>query len=523
MELKGILDKSNSSGEILTTKEHKPCAEFLEGKYADSELIIGLVGAVGTQLKYIADIIKERLKAYNYEPIDIRVSKDVIEKMWRDSLKHSSEYERICNYIQLGNIARELSKDNSILALGVATEIMRRREKDEYGNTKPKKRVAYIINSLKHPEEVERLREIYSNGFFLIGIHSDEERRQKFLVQDIRMKEEEAKKLIERDMDEDYGHGQHTRDTFHMSDFFVHLDNNNDKVKHSIWRILDLVFGHPFLTPTFDEFAMFMAFTSALRSADLSRQVGAIIARDNEIIASGANDCPKAEGGLYWPEFDGDTNEIVDKHKGRDYKRGVDSNKMEQAKIVDDILQCLGLGAEEKEKLAKSKIRDIIEYGRVVHAEMEAILMCARNNLSTRGATLYCTTFPCHNCAKHIIAAGIKRVVYVEPYPKSKAFDFHDDSICSKLLPGENKVEFVPFVGIGPRKFFDLFSMSLSSGYNLIRKDKKGYAVRWDSSIKGRLRCQMLPVSYLDREAMATYSFKEKSSEIKEKRGEVNE
>ena len=44
------------------------------------------------------------------------------------------------------------------------------------------------------------------------------------------------------------------------------------------------------------------------------------------------------------------------------------------------------------------------------HAEMEALLSCARSGVSTRGATLYSTTFPCHNCAKHIIAAGVARV-----------------------------------------------------------------------------------------------------------------
>ena len=61
---------------------------------------------------------------------------------------------------------------------------------------------------------------------------------------------------------------------------------------------------------------MFMAFASALRSADLSRQIGAVIAHDNEIIATGANDCPKSGGGLYWPEYDSQTHEYVDSRMG---------------------------------------------------------------------------------------------------------------------------------------------------------------------------------------------------------------
>ena len=107
-----------------------------------------------------------------------------------------------------------------------------------------------------------------------------------------------------------------------------------------------------------------------------------------------------------------------------------------------------------------------------MHAEMEAILSCSRNGLSTVGTTLYCTTFPCHNCAKHIVAAGVDRVVYIEPYPKSKALSFHDDSITtSEEEMWDGLVLFDAFVGIGPRRFFDLFSMQLGSSYPLIRKN----------------------------------------------------
>ncbi|WP_339916420.1 deaminase [Photorhabdus stackebrandtii] len=66
-----------------------------------------------------------------------------------------------------------------------------------------------------------------------------------------------------------------------------------------------------------------------------------------------------------------------------------------------------------------------------MHAEIEAILACARSNVSIYNGILYCTTFPCHNCAKHIVASGIRRVIYIEPYPKSKVFDFHPDSIAT--------------------------------------------------------------------------------------------
>ena len=84
---------------------------------------------------------------------------------------------------------------------------------------------------------------------------------------------------------------------------------------------------------------------------------------------------------------------------------------------------------EGKEVLKDTGILDITEYGRAVHAEMEALLSCGRSGVSTRQCTLYTTTFPCHNCAKHIVASGISRVVFVEPYPKSLANDLHSDAI----------------------------------------------------------------------------------------------
>ena len=159
--------------------------------------------------------------------------------------------------------------------------------------------------------------------------------------------------------------------------------------------------------------------------------------RDSQILSTGANDCPRAGGGLYWVCGNANSHCIEDHLGGRDYTReDGDSNRAEQIRIIDRIVaegvkEEYGLDAQKLKKLLEtSPLRELTEYGRVVHAEMEALLSCSRNGLSTVGTTLYCTTFPCHNCAKHIIAAGVERVVYVEPYPKSKALDFHHDSIA---------------------------------------------------------------------------------------------
>jgi len=482
-------------------------------KFNDSELVIGLVGAVGTELQKVFEILSERLKKFDYKTQQIRISSEIIPSLVdiEVSREESCEFDRIDKLMTAGNKAREISGDNSVLALGAAAKISEGRSEEN----PLRKRTAYIINSLKRPEEVTRLRDIYSEGFFLIGVYSSESRRIDYLKDDKDIDPDKAKQLIERDEEEDIEFGQRTRDTFHLSDFFIFLTDNNDEIKSSLWRVLDICFAYPYATPTFNEWAMFIAFSSSLRSADLSRQVGAAIAKDDQIIATGSNDCPKFGGGLYWPVYNERTHKIEDFDKGRDYTRGEDSNKIEKDKIINDIItQIEPLGVDKKkiiEAIKKTKFDEITEYGRVVHAEMDAILACARNNISSKDATLYCTTFPCHNCAKHIIAAGIKKVVYVEPYPKSKAAKFHDESIALDFLrhhDAQQKVYFEPFVGVGPRRFLDLFSMKLGSGYPLNRKEKSGKVLKWVMK-KADLRIPMLPTSYLERETLAATKFLE--------------
>lgn len=495
-----------------TTVENIPVSEekaedLFTQDYRDSEIIIALVGAIGVQYKEVKEILKDRLeKNFAYEVEEIRVSKDIMEKLSNYTEPAStSQYDRITNLMDVGNRARESSKNSGILALGVAEEIRKRRKPTNA-------RMAYIVNSIKHPEEVKLLREIYGQGFYLIGVFSDTNSRTRYLTSELRLTPDQAKSIIDKDGDDYIGsHGQHTSDTYHLSDFFIEADYNRLKVKESIFRFLDIIFGHPYKTPLFGEFAMFMAFTSSLRSADLSRQVGAVITSGKEIIATGANDIPKYGGGLYWPRFDGEG--YSDFLHGRDYTRGEDSNIVERKKIIDEILH----NAKDRnidvdtlhEILVQSRLKDLIEFGRVVHAEMEALMMCARNGISPMKSVLYCTTFPCHNCAKHIVAAGVDRVVFIEPYPKSKALDFHSESIKLGFKPKENAekaVYFQPFIGIGPRKFFDLFSLNLGSGRTIKRKKADGTTVDWNPQTANP-KIQLFSINYIDREQKASLEF----------------
>jgi deoxycytidylate deaminase len=242
--------------------------------------------------------------------------------------------------------------------------------------------------------------------------------------------------------------------------------------------------------------------------------VGAIIAKENQIIASGANECPSANGGQYWAAINS-SGKVIDAEGGKDYKNGVDSNKAEQLGIVSDIVDsCRSSELIPRDALSEidrilrsSRISDLTEFGRVVHAEMDALLSCARAGISCSQGIMYCTTFPCHNCAKHIITAGLSRVVYVEPYPKSKALDLHPDSIFLQTdldrQPESDRVILQPFTGVGARRFLDFFSMSLGAGGRLKRKESSdGTAVNW-SKEESRLRVTLVPSSYEDLERSA--------------------
>ena len=331
-----------------TSHEQKPCV--WKPASSDSELVIGLVAPVGTELDIAIGRLKEHLQIAHYEVRQIHVAKDIIKKAVHIDLDGLSPFKQAMEKMNAGNEARKTSQDNAILMLGVAQHIVESRCLDNREIPKPAGRLVHIIRSIKHPEEVERLREIYPQGFYLIGVNADKQRRQCFLTNRRGMNKDEAKHLMQRDENEHIPHGQRQAAAFHMADFFVRIDDSADQITNSLSRIVDIIMGYPYHTPTFDEYAMFLAFSASLRSADLSRQVGAVIANEEfrEIMATGANDCPRAGGGLYWPvEEDG---KIVDEADGRDYKREKDPNFAEKAELIGKIASKAneyGLDAEE--------------------------------------------------------------------------------------------------------------------------------------------------------------------------------
>jgi deoxycytidylate deaminase len=461
------------------------------GHAKDCELVIGIVAPVGVNLDDVHNRLGSLFKQFRYELNWIQVSKLVAQTVESSE----PELERLDVAMNRGKDLREKHKRGDFFALLAINAI---NEKRNAGREAPEPllRNVHVIRSLKHPDEVETLRRVYGDGFFLLGVSASIESRKYYLRNLMGIPEEEIDRLISRDDKEAGDYGQRTRDVFQLADAFVTTDDIG-RLSSQLSRILDLLFSCPTVSPTAEEYAMFMAYAASLRSADLSRQVGAVIANNNnDIVATGANDVPRFGGGLYWP---GDDDQ-------RDWKRGEDSNEKEKRKITLKVMQKLRSGnnddealIEEGRKLLKDTgIFDITEYGRAVHAEMEAVMSAARNGIPIRGGTLYTTTYPCHNCAKHIVAAGISKVKYVEPYPKSYATKLHNDSIEANGIFSTNKVHFEPFVGIGPRRFVDLFSMGLSSGRNMVRKEN-GSLAKWERKT-AELRVPMIPLSYIEAE-----------------------
>lgn len=123
--------------------------------------------------------------------------------------------------------------------------------------------------------------------------------------------------------------------------------------------------------------------------------------------------------------------------------------------------------------LKGTQFQNLLEFGRAVHAEMSALSEAAHRSISVRDGTLYSTTFPCHLCARHIIAAVLRRVIYIEPCPKSLARMLYEDMIEVDPRANRNdRVTFEPIVGVAPSIYAEMFRASE-------RKDADGNALPW--------------------------------------------
>ena len=124
--------------------------------------------------------------------------------------------------------------------------------------------------------------------------------------------------------------------------------------------------------PTWDEYFMEVASVVAKRATCLRRSVGAVVVKDKRILATGYNGAPTG---------------------------------LAHCAVVGCLRDKLGIPSGQR-----------VEICRGLHAEQNALIQAARYGISLDGSTVYTTLEPCVTCAKMLVNAGIKRVVYEIQY-----------------------------------------------------------------------------------------------------------
>lgn len=440
-------------------------------KIKHPELVFGFVAPIGAELTTTIASFRRYFESRDYRVVEVKIT-DVFSVLQKyippeKPLDKTTEYNRYISYIAYGNQLRA-KFDDAILASIPVRRIMSKRLKLGSDNDGRFSKIVYLIHQLKRKEEIDLLRTVYGRVFFQVSVYSRRGARVDYLSRKFASSDNiaahvkyrpNAESLVQDDENEvGKQHGQRVAKIFHDADFIVNLDVS-ESIELQVRRFCELLFGSNSISPTHIEYGLFLAKAAALRTVDLSRQVGAaIFSCAGEIVAIGSNEVPKAGGGTYWED---------DKFDDRDFKRRTDSNYDRKREILGEIVQIVSpnLKIDEVLKLQQikdSQFMDALEYGRIVHAEMSALSDAARVGRSVAKGTLYCTTFPCHMCAKHIVASGIAKVFFLEPYPKSLASDLHSDSIC---VEGGDRghyqkfpsVEFEHFFGVTPRRYREVF------------------------------------------------------------------
>jgi len=124
---------------------------------------------------------------------------------------------------------------------------------------------------------------------------------------------------------------------------------------------------------SWDDYFMEITHLVAKRSTCLRRQVGAVIVRDKRILATGYNGAPRG---------------------------------LAHCSETGCLREKMGIPSGQKQELCRG-----------LHAEQNAIIQAALSGVSIQDSQIYSVTRPCVVCAKMIINAGIKRVIFCEGYP----------------------------------------------------------------------------------------------------------
>lgn len=469
--------------------------------------IIGITGQIGSGATWLIDIANHYLKK-KYKKLSLKLSIKEIAEKDTDFIKESDLYEDIYDFI---NIKR---KNCRYYWAEKTVEKIK-------GDTKSQKQDYIFIHNIRSVDEVKFLQEKYDYNFILLSCEARRDIREKLFTDNnnIFLKINNDKEYIK-----DTQKCVEISDYHIISDKFVEslIENDfkidedkflktkkyQDQIKH-ILRFCDILEDPRFVYPKKAELAMVQAYNASLSSKCLSRQVGAVITDKNDyIIAEGWNDVPKTDIETTKDHLnilccnerfhDKNTEKFLE-FLPKEFKNNKDSmnlisfkgcystakinqlNKKIKAKIIDIIETNIAkIIKNESKEIVRTiaqeiltglndfdEIKGLTEFSRAVHAEQNALIQLARTNSpSSSGCKIYVTTFPCHHCLKLIIAAGIREIIFVEPYPKSLWMEMYPETIVleremekniyeDKKL--KNKVVIKPFQGVKAQSFFRLF------------------------------------------------------------------
>lgn len=428
------------------------------------ELFFVLVTPVGTPDGPIKDRLREGLSTYGYSSRDIKLS-NILRKLASQhglTVRSSPEHVRVNDLMDVGDQVCEDANDPAVVAVNAIEEISALRATEHPISGGPASepaplipRRAWIIDSVKRVAEVKFLRALYGDHVIVVALQASVESRRQNLHDLIKPNavalsdadvSKAVEELIDRDLNE-AGHGLHGQNilkTFPLADVFI--NTGPDAPPDQVGRMLDLLFLNPnYHAPTPEEYGMHVAHGASSRSPELGLKVGAAIMNDTSHISVGANVHPTTVG---TPSYDQSTVEL--RRLILDTLLALNA----AGALSDDAAQQLDSTPDEYVKtmlagpLEDSSISGLTEFQIPVHAEMDALMDAVSRGATVKDAHVYVTAYPCHGCAKHLVRLGLD-VVYLEPYPKSRAEAMYGEAVKSSIRP---------FTGIAPRRYEQFFS-----------------------------------------------------------------
>jgi len=415
---------------------------------AHGATVLAITGPFGSGCSTVAAILSDRL---GYK--SLRLS-DLIREEGRRR-PHRSKLQRQ-NLQALGNEIRRERNDPGALAR-IAIQRL-----DSLGETNDK----VVLDGIRNVGEIEVLRELFGHSCYTIALECPANQRfdrlQPIYGNDARALDR-FRTDNENDRDQENPFGQQVALCVDLADVLVINDNavTQTELRRKLLDFVSVITGESPRYPTPTEILMNFAYSASHASKCLKRQVGAVIVsaepgKIGEVTGQGFNENPQPTAPcVEEPRYGADPSRRV---PGRCYRDIVRTESL--AGLARERRGCPSCGARMRQPADEPPWNchscgvnlegffwpeRAMTLCTAVHAEVAAIMTAGR---SARGGTLYTTTFPCFQCAEKITQAGIRWIVFTEPYPDVRAADRLEIAGIKTLR----------FEGVRSRRFDEIFS-----------------------------------------------------------------